>query len=287
MTSVDSEKARTDIINSLAQVEKLTDAGSFSEANTAMSTINDELSSLRESLSLERQKEQARLVSEMGRIYSQSTGNLKIQQRTDEHYIFEGRLVSFETEGPWDGYVFTKDTAYSLPGQSTVLAATPTPVLFDHTFDDVVRQTIFGGIQAEDAEMKEDGLWVRGQIERAIKYAEELAELIDSQMMGMSSGTMFQFAKWAGNLVLSWPIFEASITPTPANPNTLAKPAEQSVPPLLQRWIDRVTVSGEKTEDKTEESKEETPDNSAEKQELERAILMARINMAKIEQEAL
>ena len=287
MTSVDSEKARTDIINSLAQVEKLTDAGSFTEANTVMSTINDELSSLRESLSLERQKEQARLVSEMGRIYSQSTGNLKIQQKTDEHYIFEGRLVSFETEGPWDGYVFTKDTEYSLPGQSTVLAATHTPILFDHTFDDVVRQTVFGSIQAEDAEIKEDGLWVRGQIERAIKYAEELAELIDSQMMGMSSGTMFQFAKWAGNLVLSWPIFEASITPTPANPNTLAKPAEQSVPPLVQRWIDRVTVSGEKTEDKTEESKEETPDNSAEKQELERAILMARINMAKIEQEAL
>ena len=174
------------------------------------------------------------------RIHSPVASGMRIMQRNDDAYEFEGRLIVFDDPGPWDGLVFTGETQTALPAQNTVLAVTPNPVMFDHAMDNVVGPTIFGYIQAEGQEKRKDGLWIKGQIDRAIAYADELAEVIDSQMMGMSSSTSGILAQFSGNYALRWPVMESSITPIPANPNTLAMPAQSALlPPLLQRWYQR------------------------------------------------
>jgi len=71
--------------------------------------------------------------------------------------------------------------------------------------------------------MKDEGLWVRAQLDKASKYYDRVKQLIDAGALGWSSAAPDHKAKVAkdGHIDL-WPVIEFSLTPTPAKPNLVA-----------------------------------------------------------------
>ena len=112
----------------------------------------------------------------------------------------------------------------------------PTPQMFDHGFDEELRDTVFGYVQEMTADEK--GIWVKAQLDRRARYMDMVEELLAAGELGQSIGPDPRFVKTTGNYFTHFPVTELSLTPTPKNPLTSAD-VVQSLNPLLQRWIER------------------------------------------------
>jgi hypothetical protein len=95
------------------------------------------------------------------------------------------------------------------------------PILFHHGFDDTVKMAPIG--HEVESSMKDEGLWVRAQLDKASKYYSRVKQLIDKGVLGWSSAAPDHKAKVASDGHIDrWPVIEFSLTPTPSKPNFVA-----------------------------------------------------------------
>lgn len=100
-------------------------------------------------------------------------------------------------------------------------------VYYDHGFDPTLGKRVLGST----AELKSDavGVWIEAQLDVRDKYEAALYELAKKGKLGWSSGTAAHLVEREGvdgaSKVLKWPLgLDASLTPKPADPRTLALP---------------------------------------------------------------
>ncbi len=139
-----------------------------------------------------------------------------------------GYLVRFGTPKDLDleGDFFSKETELGVDQDSSL------PVYFQHGFDSQLKNRRIGrGLARYD----DAGLWLEAQLELRDEYERMVYELAKQGKLGWSSGA-------AGHLVereqigkayhiKSWPIGEASLTPTPAEPRNVALPVKSIYQP--------------------------------------------------------
>lgn len=178
---------------------------------------------------------------------------LELQQQADDGSLrFRGRMFSFE-RSPIDDFKFSAATRY-VPEFALAQGATlpgPLRVLWDHGWDDTIRQQELGF--TTETSLEEDGVWVMAQILRSNEYQREVARLVElsGRSFDLPDGSTFQFmlgmsasavaGNWyaddAGDMELFIPS-EVSLTPIPANPGTLGVMA-QSVAPSTMSMVAR------------------------------------------------
>jgi len=116
-----------------------------------------------------------------------------------------------------EGDFFSPETDLGIETKSTI------PVYYQHGYDPVLKSRKLG---KADVEFQDVGVWVEAQLEMRDEYEKRIMELAAAGKLGWSSGA-------AGHLVerervgkswriKSWPIAEASLTPTPAEPRNNA-----------------------------------------------------------------
>ncbi len=156
--------------------------------------------------------------------------------------IFNGEAVKATGEGKVSGYLvrfstetdpdltddfFTKDTEYGVVDGSTL------PIFYQHGMDEKLGVKSIG---RGTIKIDEIGLWIEAQLNMRSEYEQALYELAKNGKLGWSSGA-------AGHLVerdeigksfyiKSWPIAEASLTPTPAEPRNNVIPIKSLVTTL-------------------------------------------------------
>jgi HK97 family phage major capsid protein len=157
----------------------------------------------------------------------------------DETLIFSGSEIKAMGEGKVAGYLvrfsgeadpdmtddfFGKDTDYGVITGSTL------PVYYQHGMDEKmgVKSIGRGTVKVDDI-----GLWFEAQLNMRSEYEQAIYELAKEGKLGWSSGA-------AGHLVereevgksfhiKSWPIAEASLTPTPAEPRNSVIPIKSLI----------------------------------------------------------
>lgn len=164
-------------------------------------------------------------------------------------YKIGGRAVVF---GGYDlvGDQFTKDTDFGKTRPFIGL-----PVYYDHALGNLRSQI---GVVTKWVQT-EEGIDVEIEIDRAHKYAEQIMELVRRNMLGMSTGAIGHLVERLQNWIKTWPVGELSLTPTPAEPRTVAYAAAKSngkagnrsliVPAYV---IDSNRIKGHPTMDKQE-----------------------------------
>jgi HK97 family phage major capsid protein len=140
-----------------------------------------------------------------------------------------GYLVRFsgETDPDVTDDFFGKDTEYGVIDGSTL------PVYYQHGMDEKmgIKSIGRGTIKIDDV-----GLWFEAQLNMRSEYEQMIYELAKDGKLGWSSGA-------AGHLVereevgksfhiKSWPIAEASLTPTPAEPRNSVMPIKSLITTL-------------------------------------------------------
>ena len=153
---------------------------------------------------------------------------------SDDNLIYYGAQVKALGDGKVGGYLvrFTSDKSADLEGDYFaadtdlgVIDGAPLPVYYQHGQDAQLKNRRIGRgtVKADDV-----GLWMEAQLEMRDEYERAVYELAQAGKLGWSSGA-------AGHLVereqigkawhiKSWPIAEASLTPTPAEPRNAAMP---------------------------------------------------------------
>lgn len=139
-----------------------------------------------------------------------ATNTVSIKSIDDKSAIVAGWGVIYGGRD-LDGDTFTAQTDFALDSTHEP------PVFYDHTLGDVQHQ--LGRVVKISAQ--EAGLWIEAQIERATDYAEQVLKLIEKGVLGWSSGSVSHLVRREGKTIKSWPIYEFSLTPTPAEPRTL------------------------------------------------------------------
>jgi HK97 family phage major capsid protein len=153
---------------------------------------------------------------------------------TDDNLIYYGAAVKDLGGGKVGGYLvrwsgpqdtdttgdfFTNNTDLGVSEGSSL------PVYYQHGYDSQLKSKRIGRGQAKFDDV---GLWFEAQLELRDEYERAIYELAQAGKLGWSSGA-------AGHLVereqigkawhiKSWPIAEASLTPTPAEPRNSAIP---------------------------------------------------------------
>lgn len=144
--------------------------------------------------------------------------HLKIAATADGGFVIEGYGVPFG--GPikgrdLHGQFFSKKTDFALD----LIPDGQRPLLFQHGLDSSVDTAVIGrwGVKRID----DGGVWVQAQLDARSEYINEIKELVDSNALGFSSGTMGHLVKVAPKTgeILKWALVELSLTPNPANPN--------------------------------------------------------------------
>lgn len=97
------------------------------------------------------------------------------------------------------------------------------PVIYHHGQDGRLGLTRLG-----TAEIKADeaGLWIEGQLNLRDDYERKVWEMVKAGKLGLSSGSAPHLVRRekqsnGSHKITSWPIVEASLTPTPAEPRIL------------------------------------------------------------------
>ena len=142
--------------------------------------------------------------------------------KADANGRVSGYLVRYGTPNATDleGDYFTKSTDYGFPLDAPV----PINLYYHHGMDKQVGKRAIGkGIITPDA----TGLWYEAQLNMADEYAVMVANLGKAGKLGYSSGAAGHLVErkrvGAANEVTRWPIAEASLTPTPAEPQNMVK----------------------------------------------------------------
>ena len=151
---------------------------------------------------------------------------------TEDNLIYYGGAVKVVGENKVGGYLvrFTNPEQPDLVGdffsQDTDLGIdtdAKLPVYYQHGYDSVLKARRIG---RANTKIDEIGVWLEAQLEMRDEYERGIMELAEAGKLGWSSGA-------AGHLVereqvgkswkiKSWPIAEASLTPTPAEPRNTA-----------------------------------------------------------------
>ena len=162
------------------------------------------------------------------------------------------------------------------------------PVLYHHGQDRVIGKRIIG-----KARLRRDavGLWVEAQLAMRDQYEKEIYALAQKGALGWSSGAVSHMVereqKTTGTAwVKTWWVAEASLTPTPAEPQNNAlsiKSGDDSINKDAEEAPD-TAITGQ-TDDKTNNNEELTMETSDEIKELKAAIasLTAQVNEPKVE----
>ena len=134
---------------------------------------------------------------------------VQIKAVTDDSFTIAGYGVLFGDKDV-EGDTFTKNTDY-------MLDTVPEPVvLYDHAQE---LKSVFGRVTGVTE--KEAGLWMEAQINRASDYAKQILELIKLGKLGYSTGSVAHLVERLEGNIKRWPIYELSLTPTPAEPRTV------------------------------------------------------------------
>lgn len=149
-----------------------------------------------------------------------------------------GYLVLFGDPASKDiqGEFFSRETDFWTPEAGTK------PVIYQHGFTKALGRRRIGDVTCK---VDEVGLWAEGQLkarsEYEQKYLPKIMEMVKAGKLGWSSGSANHLVETddAGQ-ILSWPIVEASITPTPADPRTHVLPLKALFP---GRESDPVTIA--------------------------------------------
>ena len=172
-----------------------------------------------------------------------------------------GYLVRFSSQDDPDlvGDYFSPETDLGIEDKSKL------PVYYQHGYDQVLKSRRIGRAQAT---IDDIGVWLEAQLEMRDEYERGLMELAEAGKLGWSSGAAGHLVEreqvgksW---LIKSWPIAEASLTPTPAEPRNTA----MSVKTLLDN-----TQETEKTQEVTMTDQVQTPEV---KQEIDIDALVSR-----------
>ena len=111
-----------------------------------------------------------------------------------------------------DGEFFAAKTDFGLDYYATI------PVLFAHGHDPEVGAAKVGEITIK--EIRDKGVWVEGHLDRQSSYYDAIRELAGKGDMYWSSGAISHLVKRNAKTgeIKAWPIAEATLTLTPANP---------------------------------------------------------------------
>lgn len=93
------------------------------------------------------------------------------------------------------------------------------PLLYHHGLDDGPGVEPIGRVDCKSFDLKDDGWWVKAQLDKRSKYLAKIKKLIEAEALGASSGAMSHLVRRtkAGEIT-RWPMVELSLTPTPCNP---------------------------------------------------------------------
>lgn len=126
------------------------------------------------------------------------------------------------------------------------------PLLYQHTLDDQLKTSVVGLV---DVLARDDvGLWYEAQLTMAGEYRAAMEELIGAGALGTSSGTLpgaRRVDRRTGE-IKRWAIAELSLTPTPAEPRMMERPAAEIKAAWKAaglRWPDGERESGGAGED--------------------------------------
>lgn len=95
------------------------------------------------------------------------------------------------------------------------------PILYHHGFNETIKMAPVGWELT--TEPRDEGDWVRGELDKASKFYARVAKLVREGGLGWSSAAPDHKVKVAkGGKIEQWPVIEYSLTPTPAFPNQVA-----------------------------------------------------------------
>lgn len=117
---------------------------------------------------------------------------------------------------PYRDY-FAKDTRFRLEHRTAVEA------IYHHGRDPILqdREIGLGSVKADEI-----GLWYEGQLHLRDEYERKVWAMVKAGKLGLSSGSVPHLVRRekqanGSHKITSWPIVEASLTPTPAEPRIL------------------------------------------------------------------
>ena len=139
---------------------------------------------------------------------------------------FEAPLIRFGSAKSYDlakdFFDATTDYWIDIPGKVVFL--------YDHGQDDTLKATKLGG-GTVDLELRgsgpDAGVWMKGQLDMANSFEAAIYKMAEMKKIGTSSGAVSHLVsreKVDGvSHIKSWPIFEASLTPTPCEGRNFGK----------------------------------------------------------------
>jgi phage head maturation protease len=142
--------------------------------------------------------------------------------KADDNGRVRGYLVRFGGQD-LEGDYFTKNTDFGRPMSPGVRV--PMNLYYHHGQDKTIGKSRIG---LGFITMDDKGLWYESQVEMADQYQKMIQELAKSGKLGYSSGAtghMVERKKMSDGRyeITRWPIGEASLTPTPAEPMNMVK----------------------------------------------------------------
>jgi len=134
-----------------------------------------------------------------------------------------------------DGEFFTKDTDFGLDYYPTI------PILWGHGRDGEIGAAKVGEVTVK--EIRDQGVWVEGQLNRQSSYYAAIHDLVTGSQkdsrpaadLYWSSGAISHLVAKDGRTgeIKHWPIAEATLTVTPANPAAKATVKSDDEPPTV------------------------------------------------------
>ena len=172
----------------------------------------------------------------------------------EDNLIYYGEAVKVLGEGRVGGYLVrysdeeTPDLEGDFFSNKTDLgieSGSKLPVYYQHGFDPHFKTKRIGRATAD---FQDVGVWLEAQLEMRDEYERGLLELAEAGKLGWSSGA-------AGHLVdreqigkawhiKSWPIAEASLTPTPAEPRNAVLSVKSLLPQTPEQETEPDTKEG-------------------------------------------
>jgi phage head maturation protease len=157
--------------------------------------------------------------------------------KADEKGVVSGYLVRYGNPSTTDleGDYFTKQTDFGFPTDVKV----PLNLYYHHGMNrEIGKRPIGKGYLTAD----DKGLWYQAQIDMADEYGKMVADLAKSGKLGYSSGAASHMVerKQIGNAheITRWLIAEASLTPTPAEPQNMVKSLAELMPQVKSEGDD-------------------------------------------------
>jgi len=120
---------------------------------------------------------------------------------------------------------FNSDTDFWLRELGYLEGKASAPILYDHTWDETTETEPVVGKWTK-AVVDDVGVWLEGQLDKAKKYSEWVAELVKKGVLKLSSDSASHLVRRekqenGTHKILRWPLLAASLTTTPTEPRLL------------------------------------------------------------------